>query len=326
MFDRMKFPRWKFMLLLPLALVTACASQPGEFTGRAKTSILVMTEDSDPTTLPRSSTVHTRVKAGLQAALSRQGFRILDEQFAETQMGWRFHDRQNKNDLIEAAKLMRQAGRADTHPGILVLYRLHSRHRDNGFATVVRTRLSGEIYDIAGNRFLDGFELAVAEYSAPADCDQACLDRVVGAKAGEISSRLGAILGRKLALYSPGAKDRNYKEKPDPFADKGIFSLTLTGFNTEETLEVMRVMTTEFPGYQDHELVSRQRAVRHYRYETKASRAKMEKWITILLTDMGFDPDRDVDITVEGNRVTIAKNETLDPYQPPRRKRSGRFQ
>ncbi|WP_115934675.1 hypothetical protein [Aestuariispira insulae] len=316
------------MILVPLAMLGACASQPGEFSGRSKTTILVMADDSDPTTLARSNSTHYRVNAGLKGAMSRQGFRLLDENFAEAQLGWRFHDRQPESDLIQAAKLMRQSGQANLQPEILVLYRLHSRHRDNGYATVVRTRLAGAIFDIAGNRFLDEFELPVAEYSAPADCNQRCMDRVVGSKAKDISNRLGTVLGRKLAAYSPGGKDRKYEDDRDDFDNEDSFKLTLEGFNSEESREIIRVMTNEFPGYQDLELISRNRTTRLYRYDSKASRAKLEKWIVILLSDMGFNPDHEVDITVAGNRISVTRLDILDPYPPKKKqnKKSPRFQ
>lgn len=327
MFYRLKSQCWKLMILIPLTMLGACASQPGEFSGRSKTTILVMADDSDPTTLARSSSTHNRVKAGLKGSMTRQGFRILDESFAEAQLGWRFHDRQAEADLIQAAKMMRQSGQANLRPEILVLYRLHSRHRDNGYATVVRTRLAGVIYDIASNRFLDEFELPVAEYSAPADCNQRCMDRVVGAKAADISNRLGTVLGRKLADYSPAGKDRKYEDDRDEFDDEDSFKLTLEGFNSEESREIIRVMTDEFPGYRDLELISRNRTTRLYRYDSKAGRAKLEKWIVILLTDMGFNPDSEVDIIVVGNRISVTRLEMLDPYPPQKRnKKSPRFQ
>ena len=54
------------------------------------------------------------------------------------------------------------------------------------------------------------------------------------------------------------------------------------------------VMAEEFPGYKTHTLISQEPAVRRYSYITSAKPGKMEEWLTILLKDMNFDPDKEV--------------------------------
>lgn len=309
-------------------LLAACAGQPGEFHGRQKTPVVVMAEDSNPNTLPRSSNVYKRVSAGLKGGMARHGYIIRDEDFVAAKMGWTFQDRQSKSDLIEAAKLMNNSGSAGTRARALVLYRVNTSHSDAGYGTVVRARLDGEIYDIRGNRFLDAFELPMEKFSAPADCNEACLSEVIGRKARAMANDLGAILAKKLNRYASVdtiRRDKPNDNQPD-FGNTDGFRVTLAGFNTEEALEIMRIMANEFPGYHSHDLIRRDRRLRVYEYETRATRAKLEKWMNILLIDMGFDVDREVKIYVYGEEISIERVADTSPYPTDDRPRGkGRF-
>lgn len=312
-----------------VALLAACASQPGEFHGRTKTPVVVMAEDSNPNTLPRSSDVYNRVSAGLKGSMARDGYIIRDEDFVASKMGWDFHDRQSKTDLIEAAKLMNNSGAAGTRARALVLYRVNTSHRDAGYSTVVHARLDGEIYDIASNRFLDAFELPMEKFSAPADCNDACLSEVIGQKARAMAGDMGTVLARKLNRYA--SVDTIRRDSPDSgqptLGRSDSYTVTLAGFNTEEALEIMRVMSREFPGYRNHDLIRRDRSYRQYEYATRASRAKLEKWMNILLMDMGFDTDREVRIFIQGEELSVEKVADNSPYpRQPRPRGSGRFQ
>lgn len=313
-----------------VALLGACASQPGEFHGRQKTPVVVMAEDSSPNTLPRSSDVYKRVSAGLKGSMARQGYTIRDEDFVAAKMGWSFHDRQDKSDLVEAAKLMNNSRSASTRARTLVLYRVNTSQRDAGYGTVVHARLDGEIYDISGNRFLDSFELPMEKFSAPADCGQACLSSVIGKRTRAMAQDLGNVLARKLNRYAD--LDTVRRDTPDDddrpvYGDSDTYKVTLAGFDTEEALEIMRVMSSEFPGYRDHDLIRRDGRLREYDYETRASRAKMEKWLNILLADMGFDTDRDVRIFVQGQELLVEKTIGTPPRsgKPQRPRGKGRF-
>ena len=88
-------------------------------------------------------------------------------------------------------------------------------------------------------------------------------------------------------------------------------------FNNQEALTLVGVMAEEFPGYNGHDLIDKSAAVRRYEYHTTAKASKLEEWLYILLTDMGFNAEREVLVQVDGTNIKVDK---LTPT--PRRPRS----
>ena len=85
------------------------------------------------------------------------------------------------------------------------------------------------------------------------------------------------------------------------------YTVTLRYFAPSEAMNIIDVMGREFPGYRSHTLMSSDTATRRYSYLTSAQPHKMEQWLTILLGDMGLNPDTDVNIAIEGVEITMEK-------------------
>ena len=108
-----------------------------------------------------------------------------------------------------------------------------------------------------------------------------------------------------------------------PFPDGGHglvtpYTVTLRYFAPSEAMNIIDVMAREFPGYRSHTLMSSDTATRRYSYVTSAQPHKMEEWLTILLGDMGLNPDTDVNIAIEGVEITMEKlNPTSGRPRPP---------
>lgn len=283
---------------------------------QTKIPVLVMGEDSDPTSVKRSSDIYKRVLAGLKESMSRYGFRMMDEEFMAVDLGWRITERRPKTELIEAAKLANAAARANTRSRAMVLFRIHATVKDLSFSNKVTTRIDGEIYDTVSNNFLGSFELAPQAYPAPADCNSLCISEVVGGKARNIAEDLGNVLAKKLDYLhtdgnagssvsggSNGGSIPSYAESNIPTA----YTVNMKYFDTREALAIIGVMADEFPGYKSHDLLDKGSVNRAYEYVTIAKAGKMEEWISILLIDMGFDIDRVIEIQVQGNTINLIK-------------------
>ena len=172
-----------------------------------------------------------------------------------------------------------------------------------------------------------------AEYPAPADCLESpvCITEVVGDRARDIAAGLGEVLALKLERYSPPkrAPRRDVAVPSDggpvgtgSASDDGHglltpYTLTLRYFDNQEALALVGVMAEEFPGYNEHNLIDKSAAIRRYEYHTTAKASKLEEWLFILLTDMGFDAEREVLVQVDGTNIRVDK---LTPT--PRRPRS----
>jgi len=282
--------------------------------------VLVMGEDSDPTTVKRSSDIFKRVIAELKGSMKRHGFRMVDEDSVAADLGWQPKDRRPKLELLQLAKLMSQSGKAVHRVRAMVLFRIHAAAKDLGGATQVQTRIDGEIYDTVTNEFLGTFEMPRKTYPAPADClsNRVCISEIVGDKAREIAAGLGTVLAKKLDRYhddsvaGSGGGSVTGVASGDGHGLITPYTVTMRYFDTREALTIIGVMADEFPGYKSHSLIEKQPAIRKYEYVTSAKSTKMEEWISILLIDMNYDVDRDVEVLINGSEVIIAKLSPTD--------------
>lgn len=304
--------------------LAACASVPYPAYAQSQDNIpvIVMGEDEDPNSVSRKSDIYKRVLAELKDSMLRHGFRIVDEEMIAVDLGWKVVDRRPKTQLIEAAKLANNSGKANLRSRALALFRIHASKEDLGYSTKVQTRIDGELYDLTSNAFLGTFELPRATYSAPADCNSVCLIEVVGDKAREIAAGIGDVLGKKLAYLSPsqtggggtaavGVGDSRCKSMDNPY------TVTFKRFDTAEAFSAIGTMADEFPCYRSHDLLpGKTSAVRKYEYVSTATPGKLEEWINIMLMDMGLDPDRDVEIVFSGNEFILDKIITRPKAKP----------
>ncbi len=326
-----RFRRLSRLLAMVLAVASILAASH-EAHAQAGTNIrvLVMGEDSDPRSVIRTSDIFKRVLAELKGSVQRHGFRMVDEEMIAVDLGWRITTRRPKTELIQAAKLANASGTAANHVRAMMTFSIHAFKQDAGFANVVQTRIDGEIYDVMTNQFLGTFELPRAKYSAPADCNAACISEVVGDKAREIATSLGDVLGKKLAHLSPtpGVAGGGGGAPVHAGASSGhgmvsTYTLELRNFPTREAMEIIGVMSSEFPGYSSHNVLETTSAVRKYEYVTTAKAAKLHEWLSILLMDMGADPDKNAEIQVSGGKIRVDRITAPQQSQPAY---TGRFQ
>ena len=339
--------------LLGLAVIAsfaaACATMPppASAQGNVATNIpvLVMSEDENPDTVKRSSNIFKRVIAELQESMQRHGFQMIDEESVAVDLGWTISDRRPKRELIERIKLMPKSGKASHQVRAWVLFRIFAQAKKLSFATKVRTRIEGEIYDAESNRFIGKFEWpdtaagqgSEIEYPAPHDCleSRLCISEVVGDRAREIAGSLGDTLAKKLQRYSPprgsGARTGGGTAVTGGGTTAGDaghgmitpYTVTFRYFDDHEALTIMGVMSEEFPGYRTHELISKSATVRRYNYLTSAKAVKLEEWLYILLRDMGFDTKNELLISVSGSNILVDKliPTTDRPESPDEKKR-----
>jgi hypothetical protein len=306
-------------------LATACAtahgSSPAHAQSRNNIPVIVMPEDSDPRTVRRSSDINKRVMAELKQSMMNHGFRMRDEEMLAVDLGWRVRDRRPKTELVRAAKLANREASASTRSRALALYRIHAYKEDIGFANEIKVRIDGELYDLQTNEFIGTYEIPLQSYSAPANCNSACISEEVGGHARQIATSIGEVLGRKLAYLSPSAGASSSTVTAggggDPRCRNMTTSYTLSfkRFSSAEVNDLLSVMTntgatsaeSEFPCFVRYDLLNKQAAVQSYEYVSTATTAKLDQWISIILSDMGLSPDSDVVLRVGGASIDMEK-------------------
>ncbi|MDE0001645.1 MAG: hypothetical protein OXQ29_02995 [Rhodospirillaceae bacterium] len=332
-------------LVLPLALaasLSACSSTMAQ-TQYSDVPILIVGEDEKEITVRRSSEIHRRVIARLKNSMKRTGFRIVDEESVAVDLGWKIKDRRKRTELTRLAKLMTKSGKARHQVRAMVTFRVHAYQPKNSGSGIgsVQARMNGEIYDIRNNEFIDEYEMPLQEYPAPSaeECNRLCIHEVVGARAREIAASLGVILAKKLAHYrdaSVGTGGSGGQGQAVTGGNRGgggsgsghtmqtNYTITLIDFTPKEAESIILVMETEWPGYKTHTLIDQEAAIRRYSYITSAKPNKMGEWFTILLSDMNYNPGRDVNVRIKGDEITVEEI-VATPGRPISRDERRRF-
>jgi hypothetical protein len=285
----------------------------GQATGDAATNIpvLVVIEDEDETSVRRSSDMFKRVVAELRRAMQFRGFQMLDEESLFADFGIvHIPDRRTKSELVTDIKSILLSDEARHQIRAWVLFRVHAaveRPQRGAFATI-HTRLDGELYDARTNLFLDAFEEIVTTKTSP-DCARTtlCIEEHVGEKAREVAMALGNVLARMLERYSPPVAARPPTGRSQPGMPVA-YTVRFEYFEQREVVTIVGVMAEEFPGARNvDKVVDRGSALKVYAYQTTASAAKLEEWLSILLDDMGFDIDDDILFRLDGVNITLTK-------------------
>jgi hypothetical protein len=279
--------------------------------------ILVMGEDSDKNSISRTNDVFKRVLAELKEGMYRKGFRVVDEEFLAVEMGWKITERRPKTELIEVMKLANTSDKATVRSRAMVLFRLRGTVEKKSFATRIGVRINGEMYDGLTNEFKGSFNLPTSYHSAPTDCNNICMTEVIGEKAQEIATSLGDVLATKLAWASPKTSAPGMRMKT--ISSLGMvttYSIKFTRFSTPEIMEILNT-SEQFPGYQSHTLSSKKPSIISYEYLTTANASKMDKWISIVLMDMGLTPDEKVIVGLSGTEINLEKINSLPAKKSP---------
>ena len=315
---RASVPGWRFIAaavpaMSMLLLSTATSAQQRYH----DVPVLVVAEDEDRGTVRRGHEIFRGVIAELKGVMSRSGFSVMEEGAVSVDLGWEVRDRRPTAELIDLAKLMNRSGDATHEVRSLVAVRVRVEVKGLDALTRMRVHMSGDIYDVASNRYIDGFETEES-FMAPPNCAQepACIPRLAARRAREVSSRVGEVLSGKLARYhapSPGNAPGPVDEaaaRPGSSPCRGIetpYTVTFRYFERREALAIIGVMAEEFPCYKSHRLISTDQGVRKYAYITAADAGRIEERLAILLRELNFDPDRDVRIAIRGTGITVEK-------------------
>jgi hypothetical protein len=246
----------------------------------------------------------------------RRGFRVVDEDAIAAGLGWSRAAGRDRLDLLEVARLANASERASDRVRAAVLFRIEGSVRDLAYTTRVELHLSGEIVDAASNRFLGAFDLPAETVSTAGRCvAYACASQAVAARAQDLATELGTVLAAKLAHLAPPERAGPLTAGPAAAALDGVYTLTLRHLDPGDAMAILDVMTDEFPGYRSHALIRRGTALRRYEYVTTTDPATLERWLTLLLVDMGLDPAAAVALSVRPGTIMIERVLPAGPAQ-----------
>ncbi len=295
----------------------------GQFSGQALAQsgagipVIVMGEDSDPKSVRRDSDIFRRVVSSIQEQMSRYNFYVIDEEMLAARLGWAITVRRPKVELMQVAMLARDADDPSLHARAMAVFKIRAGIQNLGFANKAQVRITGDIFDVASNRFLGSWEAPRMEFPAPANCSDFCIEEVVGDKARDVAAQVGDVLRKKLAYLTDGAAGAAQGAGVANSGQGGLvntYQVVFQNFSTVELLQITDVMETEFPQFQSARAPQGDTTKATYAYLSKAPANKLFKWMNILLMDMGLNPDSQVKIVMDDRKITLDK--IFDSPQP----------
>lgn len=343
---KLSYLRTGVLALAGAAAIAAGATNVAQAQQGSDVPILVMGEDSDPLSVPRSSDIFRRVVTMLQQQMSRYNFYVVDEEMIAVQLGWQVRERRPKTELIQVVELSNQSGDPRIQTRAMVIFKIMASGQSTGFGGVAKVRIDGDTYDYAARRYLNGWEYE-KQFPAPAACfdpnaapesRRVCIYDVVGAQAREIAATLGDVLRKQLnyltqgpaapsgpapAAAAPGGMPMPAATGPAPGLTT-TYAITFRNFTTREIMEIKGVMESEFPHYVTSRAPTGDTAVMRYGYVSQAPAHKIVDWINMLLMDMGLDPDRQVKV-IARDQSSIEIDKIFGDPVPTRAAPGGRF-
>jgi hypothetical protein len=321
------FHEWPTALAAGVVMLSAVAAAPRPAAAQAgnNVQVLVMLEDADPRSVVRTSNIAKRVTAELQRSMQDEGFRMVDEDMIAAALGWNIVVRRPKIELIEAMNMANTSTDASLHVRVMADFSIFAIEEKLNFGNRIQVRIDGELYDGLTKQFIGAWEMPRQTFPAPAECNDACLSEIVGDHARDIAVSVGQVLGKQLVAISPGpgaavapvapvvAGPGTVVQGPDNRCAGMMttYSLGFRRFTDLEVLQILNVMTAGplngFPCFSTYEQISGSPGMQRFGYVSTASAAKLREWLTLVLLDMGLNPDSQVAFLVNGNEITLDK-------------------
>ena len=286
--------------------------------------ILVLGEDSDPHSVPRSSDIYRRVLQSLSDVMSRHNYYVIDEVSIAADLGWKVRDRRPRVELFQVIKLANQSDNMSHQTSVAVIFKLIAKGFNTGFGTQAIVHIDGDIIDSQSGRRIGG--LSIPDLKFPMEAGST-IQLTVANRARDVAAALGDALRRKLK----NAEGRNAPSGLSSISGGGssggglakTYTFTFRNFTSREIYGLTDVMEKEFTGYVRSREPQGDSMAMRYGYVTTASGGKLMRWINLLLMDSGLDPDNQVKVTKRGTKIEIDK--LFENKQAPVQKKDCKF-
>ena len=281
--------------------------------------ILVLANDEDPSSVKGSSSIFRSFLTDFGHALNRTGFRSIDEGMLFADQGWKVQEeRQPLQQRLSIHESILETGMAKgIRAAVLLQVRIFGRQQAG--RNSLSLDIESQVFSYPALQPVDILHMPPFEFNIGAQCSGPCVADAAKERFPEMAGALAAVLAKRLSRLmeggaAPGGSGPSTiaADDPDYVPAYSPYTITLRNFGRVDTLAFIGVMVEEFPGYQNHDLISLDSSEAQYLYETSASRAKLMEWINILLNDMSLD-EGDITITFKANDLTIEKGVSTEP-------------
>ena len=172
----------RFMVVSTSCIVISVAMPV--FAHEAPMRLVVVGEDSDNDSVPRSNEIYKRVVSQLQESLIREKITVIDEDMIAVKLGFSFESRRDKQELLQTLMIANETTDATVQSRLGMIFAIFPNIHDMGFTRKVTVRVRAQIYDLKTLSALSSFEVespdAVTVPKKESMCNRLCVEEAVG--------------------------------------------------------------------------------------------------------------------------------------------------
>ena len=253
------------LIFVSLTLM-ACAS--GQYPASAANgpNILILGNDSDKSSIPRSNRAFTRVLDALVNEFNDSDYKVYDETAITLDNFKQNRVRRSNAEIIDICKSVES-----TRIDIAVIFAIYPLPKKLNHVTKVSTRVEGRLLNCRNGQRLGNFEIDGASRNVPSDCINDCIIEKVGKHSKEIAQDLGSVLMERLQRYAaPSVKSNDNFSTSSKNKLNAEYNIIFNGFKTN-TIREIEEMLLSFRGYVGHQTLKSSKKTVEYKYETTRS-------------------------------------------------------
>ena len=262
---------------------------------QAPIRVVVVGEDSDPNSVPRSNEIYKRVVSELQQSMIRENITVIDEDMIAVRLGFSFNEDRTRQELIQTLSVANSTTDALVRTRLGVIFSIFPNVQDMSMTRKLTVRVRGQIYDLETLRALSSFEVSSPEtVTIPRDtnmCNRLCVEERAGEVAVGLAREVGAILNQKLRIV---IEDSGVATAGGgAVTNASLESVYTVEFNLMQNSDVLRaIRALEATAVRDIELIKSTATQRVYSITTNKNIGELEERVMIILLDLGVNIDR----------------------------------
>lgn len=258
-------------------------------------NLLIMMQDADDDTVPRSSRVADRVMDALTTQLTTEGYRVFNETAVTLDDFAQDRVRRSDAELIDIARSIRRPP-----IDVVVLYEIFASAQKLDYTTKVRARVVGRMLDVQTGERLGNFELDSprGDWNVNPGCNRECMLEAIGKNTRILANDIGAVLTQQLEPQvfggsgGPGGGDGRLTQ----------YVLEFDNFTPDDVLAIEEYLVI-FSGYDSHRPITTSARRAEFWYQSSITTAKLNRNLNRMLSEL----DLRAIVRFDGNTFEISK-------------------
>jgi hypothetical protein len=288
-------------------------------------NILVMGEDSDPASVPRTHRVFNRVQRAIMEELNTSGYQIYDETAASIDINDTRRIGRTDAELIDVARSI-----ANPPLDVMAVFEIFASAQKSNVSEIIKlqVRVTGRMLNVQSGQSIGSFEVqAQGLPPIPPGCEADCVIERVGDESKLIAENVSQVLIEKLQGFVGAAPNQETQSSPDQGdANAAIttapttaanaagadcpglptaYSISLRSFKDEEVAE-MEGYFSAFSCFGSIRPIRQSATLSEYWYETRADQIRLTRNLKGMEEAMGIS----FQAQFSGNKITLTRVKT----------------